>query len=633
MIHPGNLLNDTYEIVERLGSGGSGIIYKAYHRRMRKFVAVKLIKDEIKGDLHNRAEVDVLKNLKNDYLPQVHDFVEDGNEIYTVMEFIEGQNFKQLISNGKKFNETQARKYALQLCEAVEYLHNHIPPIIHSDIKPANVMLTPQDNICLIDFNISMAADNGFVKSKGGSVNFGAPEQFRRLINVPLEIDEFHEETRFVSDDDDTEILLDDERSESNIKTQNTGRAYIDIRTDIYGIGATLYYIATGRIPGSGKPNFRGIKISSQMQMVISKAMSADPTDRYKNVTSMKKALKSKVNFKVLLMPAAAAIAALCLFGIIKALPKNSNMDNTVSEIQIKSTEASVSEMVISEQTSTVTTATPVLTISETSDFEEWSIDEFYKEMFNAINAERAELGNDELAYDNDMCAVCEEICGDMVNGTYEKGTGNEYIKGYFDSCHTYYEETFDLKFYASEREAATALLKYEAENFSSKWRDDVYTHFGIYAFENDDGTFFIHWGTAYNYEQIKVKGVEYSVGLTELNLSGKKLENDDIKILSKMTNLRSLDLSNNNISDISALGGLTNITYLNLDNNKISDISAIENIKCLETLWLNNNSVSDISVLANMKSLKSLNISGNKISEEKIKILKAFLPDCTIYS
>ncbi len=60
MIHPGNLLNDTYEIIEQLGSGGSGIIYKAYHRRMRKFVAVKLIKDEIKEDLHNRAEVDVL---------------------------------------------------------------------------------------------------------------------------------------------------------------------------------------------------------------------------------------------------------------------------------------------------------------------------------------------------------------------------------------------------------------------------------------------------------------------------------------------------------------------------------------------------------------------------------------------
>ena len=94
MIDPGQVLNDTYEITERLGSGGGGIIYKAYHKRMRKFVAIKLIKDDIKGELRNRSEVDVLKNLKNDYLPQVIDFVEDGNDVYTVMEFIEGKKFQ-----------------------------------------------------------------------------------------------------------------------------------------------------------------------------------------------------------------------------------------------------------------------------------------------------------------------------------------------------------------------------------------------------------------------------------------------------------------------------------------------------------------------------------------------------------
>lgn len=169
MIDPGQVLNDTYEITERLGSGGGGIIYKAYHKRMRKFVAIKLIKDDIKGELRNRSEVDVLKNLKNDYLPQVIDFVEDGNDVYTVMEFIEGKNFKQLIGEGRSFTEAQVRKYALQLCAAVKYLHSQVPPIIHSDIKPANIMLTPQDDICLIDFNISTIADKGIANAQGGS--------------------------------------------------------------------------------------------------------------------------------------------------------------------------------------------------------------------------------------------------------------------------------------------------------------------------------------------------------------------------------------------------------------------------------------------------------------------------------
>ena len=93
---------------------------------MRKFVAIKLIKDDIKGELRNRSEVDVLKNLKNDYLPQVIDFVEGGNDVYTVMEFIEGKNFKQLIGEGRTFTEAQVRKYALQLCNAVKYLHSQV---------------------------------------------------------------------------------------------------------------------------------------------------------------------------------------------------------------------------------------------------------------------------------------------------------------------------------------------------------------------------------------------------------------------------------------------------------------------------------------------------------------------------
>ncbi len=313
MITIGQVLNDTYEITDRIGSGGGGIIYKAYHKRMQKYVAIKLIKDEIKSGSNIRSEVDMLKNLKNDFLPQVIDFVEDGDDIYTVMEFIEGKNFKQLISSGKTFNETQVRKYALQLCDAVEYLHNHNPPIIHSDIKPANIMLTPKNNICLIDFNISMTADNGFAKSKGGSMDFGAPEQFKRLIKVPREIDEFHEETRFINDDD-TEILLDDKNSESNVKTKNIDRAYIDVRTDIYGIGASVYYMLTSRVPVDGHLDFRGIHCSSEIIEIIAKTMNPDSSKRYKNVNKLKKALKSQIslNFVVLTVACAVACGSLC---------------------------------------------------------------------------------------------------------------------------------------------------------------------------------------------------------------------------------------------------------------------------------------------------------------------------------
>ena len=294
MIEINQVLNDTYEVISRLGSGGGGIIYKAYHRRMKKYVAIKLIKDEIKGDINSRSEVDSLKNLKNDYIPQVIDFVEDGDDVYTVMEFIEGENFRQIIESGRYFTEKQVKKYALQLCTAVEYLHNHVPVIIHSDIKPANVMLTPEDNICLIDFNISMMSENGAAEAMGGSKNFAAPEQFRKIITAPAFVDDFHEETRYI-DDDVTEIISDSSipaRAAAS-KTKNISRAVIDTRTDIYGIGATIYYMLTSRVPVSGNPDFRGIRASSAMKNVIVKAMDAVPSKRFKNVGEMKAALSA----------------------------------------------------------------------------------------------------------------------------------------------------------------------------------------------------------------------------------------------------------------------------------------------------------------------------------------------------
>lgn len=312
MIETDQILNDTYKIISRIGSGGGGTVYKAYHKRMQKYVAIKLIKDEIKGGINNRSEVDSLKNLKSDYLPQVLDFVEDGDDVYTVMEFIEGENFRQIIESGRYFTEKQVKKYALQLCTAVEYLHNHIPVIIHSDIKPANIMLTPEDNICLIDFNISMMSKSGAAEAMGGSKNFAAPEQFRKIITAPAVIDGFHEETRYIVDDV-TEIISDTgiiTAKSATSKTKNISRAVIDTRTDIYGIGATLYYMLTSRVPVLGNPDFRGIRVSPAMKNVIVRAMDAVPAKRFKNVGEMKAALSAGKKLGVISAVGTAVILA-----------------------------------------------------------------------------------------------------------------------------------------------------------------------------------------------------------------------------------------------------------------------------------------------------------------------------------
>lgn len=151
MLTIGSMLDNTYQIQEEIGSGGGGVVYRAYHTRLQKDVVVKLIRDTVKSKLDSRAEADILKKLKHSYLPQVLDFIESEGNVYTVMDFVPGKSFSQELADGKHFTQKQVIKWAGQLCEALEYLHKQKPAIIHSDIKPANVMLTPDGDVCLID--------------------------------------------------------------------------------------------------------------------------------------------------------------------------------------------------------------------------------------------------------------------------------------------------------------------------------------------------------------------------------------------------------------------------------------------------------------------------------------------------
>ena len=211
MFKQGELLNGTYKIIESIGSGGGGEIYKAYHTHLDCYVAVKLIKDNIKGKLDDRAEADILKKIKHSYLPQVYDFViTDEGDVYTVMEFVEGMSFSEHLKNGKTFTNAQVIKYAKQACEALSYLHTRKPAIVHSDIKPANIMLTPDDNICIIDFNISSVLSEGGAFAVGKSDGYSPPEQYIKKNKNSSQ----DEKTSFYETDiytDKTEIALADE--------------------------------------------------------------------------------------------------------------------------------------------------------------------------------------------------------------------------------------------------------------------------------------------------------------------------------------------------------------------------------------------------------------------------------------
>ncbi len=175
----GTVLGGTYEIEGEIGSGGGGVVYRARHLRLQTDVVVKKIKDEVRGKVKSRQEADILKELKHPYLPRVYDFIETADGVYTVMDFIHGENLDEAVKHHGRYPQKQVRRWAEQLGEALDYLHAQKPPIVHSDIKPANIMLTKDGDVCLIDFNISLAMGTAMESAVGISAGFSPPEQYR----------------------------------------------------------------------------------------------------------------------------------------------------------------------------------------------------------------------------------------------------------------------------------------------------------------------------------------------------------------------------------------------------------------------------------------------------------------------
>ena len=257
-------MDETYEILGYLGSGSGGVIYKAYHKRLQKEVVLKKIKRKSRDARINRNEVDILKNLNHMYLPQVVDFFEENGEIYTAMSFIPGRSLKELMEERRQFSQRQLIRWAMQLCSALNYLHTQTPPIIHGDIKPANIMVTPRGDVCLIDFNVSFAVNGNTVL--GYTEGYASPEQY---------------------------IIALDSREGRELPQYRV----IDEKSDIYSTGATLFHLITGKKAGRNRTKAEEYLlknyVSEAFAAVILKAMDPKSEKRYKNAREMFQALQN----------------------------------------------------------------------------------------------------------------------------------------------------------------------------------------------------------------------------------------------------------------------------------------------------------------------------------------------------
>lgn len=285
-----DIIDSTYEIIEKIGSGGGGVVYLANHLRLGKKVILKADKRKITARPELlRREVDTLKNLSHSYIPQVYDFFVENETVYTVMDYIEGESLDKPLKRGEKFPQPQVIKWGKQLCEALEYLHSPIhgdPPrgFVHSDIKPANLMRTPRNDICLIDFNIALAL--GEENVVGCSPGYASPEHYG------LDYSSMSGETLAI-DNEETVTLLDETQTLTQSGSHSnsvTKKVVPDVRSDIYSVGATLYHLLSGTKPDKDARavvKLSETEFSPQLVRIIAKAMMPNPDLRYQSAQEM----------------------------------------------------------------------------------------------------------------------------------------------------------------------------------------------------------------------------------------------------------------------------------------------------------------------------------------------------------
>jgi serine/threonine-protein kinase len=268
----GTLIGGRYRIIRRLGEGGFGAVYLAEDMRLGgKHVAVKeSFQNSPEAQAQFQLEAHLLANLDHPGLPGVTDnFVEADNRQFLVMDFIEGTELHDQISRtNRPLSEQEAVRLMLQVCEAVNYLHDQKPqPIIHRDIKPANIKMTREGRAVLVDFGIAKIyhPQKGTARvAKAISRNYSPPEQH----------------------------------------IGNT-----DSRSDVYALGATLYHLVCADLPADAMarlthgeaivpPTRHNPRISQALERIILRALELNADLRFLNAGEMADELRALLSGK-----------------------------------------------------------------------------------------------------------------------------------------------------------------------------------------------------------------------------------------------------------------------------------------------------------------------------------------------
>lgn len=260
----GKALQGRYQIQSELGRGGFGAVYRATDINLQKPCAVKENLDTSpEAQRQFEREALILANLAHPNLPRVTDhFTIPEQGQYLVMDFVEGEDLASLAERRGAIPVEQASPWISQVADALEYLHNQDPPVIHRDVKPSNVRINPAGQAMLVDFGLVKKYDPHLKTTMGARAitpGYAPPEQY--------------------------------------------GRGSTDPRTDLYALGATFYTLVTGLEPlesvlrAGGEHMYAAHEVNPhvtpQVGQVIERAMALDPEQRYQNAAQFKAALQA----------------------------------------------------------------------------------------------------------------------------------------------------------------------------------------------------------------------------------------------------------------------------------------------------------------------------------------------------
>ena len=272
-LNQGQLLRQRYRIIEALGHGGMGSIFRAVDENLGVEVALKENLFTIDDYARQfRREATILASLRHPNLPRVSDHfsIEDEGQ-YLIMDYIEGEDLQERLERIGPIEEGEVVFIGAAICDALSYMHSKDSVVLHRDIKPANVRITPSGGVYLVDFGLAKVMHGDQTTTTGAramTMGFSPPEQY--------------------------------------------GAARTDARTDIYSLGATLYTALTGLTPEDSLAQTmdqleltpvreRNPQVSKRVAETVEKALQVHPNDRWQMAAEFKnellKAQSGRFNF------------------------------------------------------------------------------------------------------------------------------------------------------------------------------------------------------------------------------------------------------------------------------------------------------------------------------------------------